>query len=763
MTETRSLSWPGAMAAFGIIAGLLLASRVNFLLFHTLAEIFSVLVSGGIFVIAWNARRFPTSPYLLFTGIAHLCVGGIDLLHTLAYKGMGIFPGHDANLPTQLWIAARYLQSISLLAAPLFIGRQVRPRATLAAYLAVTAALVAAIFGGLFPPCFVEGVGLTTCKIASEYIISLTFIAALVFLRKKRAAFDPRIVNLLSAAIVLMVLAELAFTLYVDVYGLSNLVGHLFKMAAVFLIYKGTVETSLARPYNLLFRELKEREEALRESHRRISAIMESITDAFFALDHGWNFTYVNREAERLLSRSRDELIGRNVWTMFPEAVGTTFHEQYHRAAAEGKSVSFEEFYPPLGLWFEVHAYPSSEGLSVFFRDITGRKQTETILRQSEEKFAKAFQTAPTIMIIASLADGRYMEVNDAFEKTLGWSRGEVLGRSSLEMGIWVEQEQRSEIVRTIKEGGTVINREITLHGKNGEIVEGLYSAVGIVLNNEPCLLSLVRDVTARRRAEREVKLLNAELSLRARELEDANCELEATVEQLEAVNRELEAANKELEAFSFTVSHDLRSPLANINSLAQVIRDLFGQKLEPQCREFVDDIYRETLRMDRLIDTLLKFSRISRGELSPEAVNLSALAEETARELRARDPQRQASFDIAGNLNAHGDPRLIKIVLDNLMGNAWKYTGTQEETHIEFGAIQQEGKPVFFVRDNGIGFDMADAGRLFLPFERLDAGSPFKGEGIGLATVARIVQRHGGRIWAEGEKGKGATFYFSL
>jgi len=627
------------MAALGIIAGLLLASRVNFLLFHTLAEIFSVLVSGGIFVIAWNARRFPTSHYLLFIGIAHLCVGGIDLIHTLAYKGMGIFPEHDANLPTQLWIAARYLQSVSLLAAPLFIGRQLWPRTTLTAYLAVTATLLAAIFGGLFPPCFVEGVGLTTCKIASEYLISLIFIAALVFLRKKRAASDPRIVNLFSGAIVLMVLAELAFTAYVDVYGLSNLAGHLFKVAAVFLIYKGTVETSLARPYELLFRDLK----------------------------------------------------------------------------------------------------------------------------NSEEKFAKAFQTAPTIMIIASLADGRYIEVNEAFEKVLGWQKKEVLGRTSLELGIWNDQEQRGEVIRTILEGGKVINRDVTFHGKNGATIEGLYSAVGIELNSEPCLLSIVRDVTARRRAEREVKLLNDELTQRARALEDANCELEATVEQLESVNRELEAANKELEAFSFTVSHDLRSPLANINGLAQVIRDLFGQKLDPQCREFVDDIYRETLRMDRLIDTLLKFSRVSRGELCPEEVNLSALAEEIARELQARAPQRQASFAIAGSLTAHGDPHLIKIVLDNILGNAWKYTGMREETRIEFGAIQQEGKPVFFVRDNGIGFDMADAHRLFLPFERLDAGCPFKGEGIGLATVARIIQRHGGRIWAEGEKGKGATFYFSL
>lgn len=639
MTEKTAVPWPSVAAAAAIFAGLLLASRINFLLFHTLAEIFSVLVSGGIFVIAWNARRFPTSPYLLVIGIAHLCVGGIDLLHTLAYKGMGVFPGYDANLPTQLWIAGRYLQSISLLMAPLFIGRRLWPRATLAAYLAVSAALVAAIFGGTFPPCFVEGTGLTSFKVTSEYVISLTFVAAIVFLRKKRGAFDRRIVNLLSAAIVLMVLAELAFTFYVDVYGLSNLVGHLFKVTAVFLIYKGTVETSLTRPYDLLFRDLKE----------------------------------------------------------------------------------------------------------------------------SEEKFAKAFHTAPTIMVISSLTDGRYLEVNEAFERALGWRRTEVLGRTSLELGIWVDQDQRNEVVRTIMGGEKVINRDVTFHGKNGETVEGLYSAVGIELNDKKCLLSLVRDVTARRRAEREVELLNAELTQRAQQLEDTNCELEATVEQLESVNGELEAANKELEAFSYTVSHDLRSPLANINGLAQVIQDLFGQKLEPQCREFIGDIYRETLRMNRLIDTLLKFARVSRGELFPETVDLSALAEETARELRARDPQRQASFAIAGNVTAHGDPRLIKIMLDNLLGNAWKYTGTQEQAHIEFGEIQQDGKPAFYVRDNGVGFDMADASRLFLPFERLNAGAPFRGEGIGLATVARIVQRHGGRIWAEGEKGKGATFYFSL
>lgn len=638
MTEETTVSWPSAAAAAAILGGLWFTSHSNFLLFHTLAEMFSVLVSAGIFVIAWNARHLPASRFFLFIGIAHLCVAGLDLLHTLAYKGMGVF-ADSADIATQLWIAARYLQSISFLVAPVFISRRLSARATLAVYIAITAALIASIFGGVFPSCYREGTGLTPFKIASEYLIALTFVAAFVVLRFKRNAFDRRFVNLLSAALVLMMMAELAFTFYVDVYDISNLAGHLFKVMAVFLVYKGTVEINLKRPYDLLFREVK----------------------------------------------------------------------------------------------------------------------------RSEEKFAKAFNTAPTIMIITTLTDGRYMEVNEAFETTLGWQRREVLGKTSFEMGIWPDRNKRDEVVRAIESGEQVINRGITLHGKRGEIVEGLYSAVGIELNGEKCLLSLVRDITARRRAEREVELLNAELTIRARQLEETNCELEATVEQLESVNMELETANKELEAFSYTVSHDLRNPLSNINGLAQVIQELFGKKLEPQCLEFVGKIHRETLRMNRLIDTLIRFARISRCELVPETVDLSAIAMEIAAELRLAEPHRQASFCIGNDLAAHGDPRLLRLALENLLGNAWKYTGTKEKTAIEFGAINQNGSNVFFVRDNGIGFDMAHADRLFLPFERLESNSSFRGEGIGLATVARIVQRHGGRVWAEGEKGEGATFYFSL
>ncbi|MRR37584.1 PAS domain S-box protein, partial [bacterium] len=445
-----------------------------------------------------------------------------------------------------------------------------------------------------------------------------------------------------------------------------------------------------------------------------------------------------------------EELLGRNVWAMFPEAVGTTFDLQYRRVVLEAAAVSFEEYYPPLECWFEVRAYPSSEGLSVFFSDIAERKKTESTLRQSEEKFAKAFNTAPTIMIIATLEEGRYLEVNEAFERSLGWRRDEVFGRTSSDLGVWEDRNQREQVVRIIKEGGKVLNWEITFRKRNGDVIEGLYSAVGIELNDEKCLLSIVRDITARRRAERKVKLLNAELAERARELEEANCELQATVVQLESVNRELEAANQELEAFSYTVSHDLRLPLTNINSLAQIIIELFGSDLEPKCREFINDIHDETMRMDDLISTLLDFARISRSDLCPEDVDLSALTHEAAAALLVAEPGRRISLAIADGVTAHGDRRLLRVVLDNLLGNAWKYTGTREDARIEFGVVEKGGNPAYFVRDNGVGFEMADADRLFIPFERLNSGIPFRGQGIGLATVARIIQRHGGRIWAE-------------
>ncbi|MBN1933773.1 MAG: hypothetical protein JW934_03860 [Anaerolineae bacterium] len=263
---------PAAMG-LAVLGGLYAVGLYSYLLFHCLAEVFSILVAWGIFVIAWNTRNYHDNGYFVLLGIAYLFVGGIDLAHTLTYKGMDIFPGLGANLATQLWIVARYLESMSLLIAPWFLNRYgpnrqaqlVSPRRSLARYVFATYALisgaaVALILFGLFPACYVDGVGLTAFKKISEYVICAILVVAAVGLARHRRALDPQIFVLLVLSILVTIAAELAFTTYVSVYGVANLIGHLLKIVAFYLIYKAIIEIGLVNPFRLLFRNLKQSE-----------------------------------------------------------------------------------------------------------------------------------------------------------------------------------------------------------------------------------------------------------------------------------------------------------------------------------------------------------------------------------------------------------------------------------------------------------------------------------------------------------------------
>jgi signal transduction histidine kinase len=263
------------------LLGFYLASLYSYLLFHSLAEIFSVVVACGIFMVAWNARRFLDNDYLLFLGIAYLFVAGLDMAHTLAYQGMGVFRGYTANLATQLWIASRYVESLSLLIAPLFLRRRLNTHIALLGYAVVFSLLLVSIFyWQIFPDCYLEGIGLTDFKKISEYIISLILATAIAMLLQRRAAFDPGVLRLLILAIAMTIAAELAFTRYASVYGLSNLIGHFFKLVSFYLIYKAIIATGLVKPYLLMFRDLKDSEDALRQYNLELRARNEEL-DAF--------------------------------------------------------------------------------------------------------------------------------------------------------------------------------------------------------------------------------------------------------------------------------------------------------------------------------------------------------------------------------------------------------------------------------------------------------------------------------------------------
>ncbi len=497
------------------------------------------------------------------------------------------------------------------------------------------------------------------------------------------------------------------------------------------------------------------------------------------------------------------------------------------------------------------------------------REAFDAMLRETEFNFFKAFMATPSILVIASLADGKYREVNESFEQVMGFRRDEVIGRTSLELSIWQNPEDREFVLRQLAEGAKVRNIEVNFRAKSGDIIVGLYSAEIIDIGEEPCLLSLVNDISARKKIEEELRqseeryrrlynetpvmlhsvdrdrrmvsvsnywletfgyqrdevlgrlstdflspssrtyanevafpeffrtgcckdvpyqfvkkngeLIDVLLSAIA-ERDDmgqiirslavlvdvtdrnrADEEIDRLNTALAARAYELEVANQELEAFSYTVAHDLRKPLTVINGYCQIIRELCGSRLDPDCREYLQEAYEGTCRMSRLIDTLLNFSRLSHVEPCRETVDLSVMAREVAMELQLADPERRVTFRICDGITVIGDADLLRVVLDNLLGNAWKYSVGLEEAVVEFGLADIDGKQACFVRDNGPGFDAAQAEHLFAPFKRLAGADKSEGFGIGLASVERIVRRHGGRVWAEGEPGKGATFYFTL
>jgi diguanylate cyclase (GGDEF)-like protein len=281
-----------------VLFGLFLTSLYSYILFHSLAEIFSIVIGCSIFILAWNSRRRLDNDYLLFLGIAYLFVSGLDLMHTLAYKGMGVFPGYEANLSTQLWIAARYVQALSMLIFPVFLRRKLNVYLVFPAYAVATSLLLWAIFAGVFPDCFVEGVGLTPFKKVSEYIISLILLVSTVVLFRKREAFDSKVLNWLVASLVLTIGAELAFTFYISVYGFSNLIGHFFKIVAFYFVYKAITEMGLEKPHRLLFRNLKQNETALRNALEEVERL--AFTDPLTGLyNHRHLFHLADREFQR--------------------------------------------------------------------------------------------------------------------------------------------------------------------------------------------------------------------------------------------------------------------------------------------------------------------------------------------------------------------------------------------------------------------------------------------------------------------------------
>ncbi len=387
----NKVKYAGILFGALVLLGLYLTSRTNYLLFHSLAELFSIIVAIGIFALAWHTRRSLANNYILFIGIAYLFVGGIDLLHTLGYTGMGVFTGYGTNLPTELWIAARYIESLSLFIAPLFIGRKLNANLAFIGYALVTALLLVSIFTwNIFPDSFIEGTGLTAFKKTSEYVISAILLGSLYLLFRKRTEFDKTVFRLLTASIIVTIGSELLFTLYTDPFGTANLAGHILKIISFYLIYKAIIETGLVKPFNLLLGSLAEREVALRESGEQYSALVRNLADAVFMVKQGV-ITWCNDSVEKVYGYTKDEIIGKEASFFYPEHVS-------HPDFVQAVSTSLREH----GLFLNTTTFQKKDGSTIDIeysvsqipevnpptviavaRDVTERKQAQEMIAQA--------------------------------------------------------------------------------------------------------------------------------------------------------------------------------------------------------------------------------------------------------------------------------------------------------------------------------------------------------------------------------------------
>ncbi len=302
-----------------VLAGLFLTSRYSLLLFHNITGLFSVVIAEGVFVAAWNARGFLENNYLLFLGIAFLFVGALNLLHTLSYPGMMIFPGFDAGLPTQLGAAARGLESMSWCLAPLCLGRRLRPVAVFAGYLAAFAAIILAVFVWRpFPAGMAAGPGLMALKQTGDCLTGVILLGAMAMLWRRREEFDPRVLHLLLGAIALAAASDLALTFWAGGSGQADVAGHLLGVLSFYLIYKALIETELRRPYHLLFRNQRRSEAMLRQERNFADCLMETAQIIVLVLDCQGRILRLNQACERLTGYALAQVQGRPYWEVFP-------------------------------------------------------------------------------------------------------------------------------------------------------------------------------------------------------------------------------------------------------------------------------------------------------------------------------------------------------------------------------------------------------------------------------------------------------------
>lgn len=523
--------------------------------------------------------------------------------------------------------------------------------------------------------------------------------------------------------------------------------GVLIVSAVLFLLLGGRIERGLSA-----LRASKLAEENMRALLAEKQATLDNaLIGVWLVRDRV--IVSCNRRCEELFGYGPGEMIGRSVRIIYPnDEVYEERGRRVYTVLGRGENSTDEiEAVRKDGstFWCSTSGRALSPGDPLagsiwVFADITKQREAMAELR-SERDFSDALiNSLPGIFGLYD-ASGNLLRWNANLARISGHSNEEMRRLNVFDL---ISEGQRRAVrravARALHEGYT--EGEARLMAASGAQIPYFLTTARIQHAGRTLLIGVGIDLSDRKRAEQEIRRLNEHLERRVHER-----------------TAELLAVNHELEAFSYSVSHDLTAPLRGIDGFSRMLEEDHGAQLDELGKSYIRRIRAGTQRMQRLIDDLLGLARVTRDEMRHEPVNLSRAARQILLELQQSAPERHVTAVIASDLIVNGDPNLLNIALSNLLRNAWKFTAKHEAASIELGILHQQGKPVYFVRDDGAGFDMRYAGKLFAPFQRMHQASEFEGTGIGLAIVSRIIQRHGGRIWAESAIERGTTFYFTL
>lgn len=772
MAETEIMENSGKRVAVqaGAFIVMLMAFYIstlyNYLFFHTLAEMFAVVTACSIFMVTWNARRFfNEKSFFTFVGIAYLFVGILDLVHTMTYKGLNIIQGIDANVPTQLWISARYLESIAFLSSFFLFKSRVKAKTCFLGFSVVTVLILLSIFQWqTFPDCYLKHAGgLTAFKKTSEYIICLILAVALTVLYRNRGRFDHRLFNWLQASIIITIASELLFTTYIGVYSNANMMGHYLKIVSFYCLYKALIETGLSMPYSSLFKDLT-------DSRDNYQTLFSNMIDGFarhrIILDKkgapvDYEFLETNPAFEKLTGLK--DVVGKRATYLLPDLKkdSVDWIALYGRVAMGGKSVRIEGSSARLGKWFSINAYCVKHGEFVtIFEDVTERKQAIDALHLQREWLNTTLNSIGD-GVISTDENRRVSFINPAAEKLTGWTREDALGKI-IEDVFFIDPEVQASACTQMRQSYIHENLPIPLACKGLLVCRDntripVEETISQIKNEKKEVIGLVlvfRDITVQQAYQEELEdaneLLEEKIAERTRSLHRTIKRLEKEIELRVAAETRFQEAHQEVLAradqLRALAGKLTMAEQAERRRVAKVLHDGIQQYmaaaklhlsgLERQIKD--PQLNKAARKIEDTIGTCIQMARSLSADLSPPALYRGGLVS-GLRWLAGRMEERhQFRVDFTSQMTSISlSEDIVLLVFESvreLLFNAVKYAGTPE-AEIRLKA-DGEHRLCLSVQDEGRGFDPSG----------ITVSDNMK-QGLGLFSIQERIQLIGERL----------------